>query len=297
MRAYAQVRLQDGSLWELGPGDFIGRLPSSALPLDDARVSEAHALVSLRGKELRLLALRGRFALGARPLGELTLEAGQVIQLAQGLSLEVVQVVLPPSVLAIRGEGLPQQILSATVSLVLEPRVQLISRYVGDADAWIWTAGDWRVRIAGAEPEPLEVGTLRVRDRLFEIVPVALETAGEARTEVRGGVAVPFRLVATYDTVHFHRAGHPTFTIRGIPARLFGELVACGVPVAWTDVAHAIWPKVEDHNQLRRLWDITLARVRRKLRAVGIRPGLLHSDGCGNIELLLEPEDRVEDRT
>ena len=37
------------------------------LHVDDARVSEAHALVSLRGRELQLLALRGRFAVDSTP--------------------------------------------------------------------------------------------------------------------------------------------------------------------------------------------------------------------------------------
>lgn len=40
------------------PGDLIGRLPGAALQIADPRVSEAHAMVSLRAGELVLLALR-----------------------------------------------------------------------------------------------------------------------------------------------------------------------------------------------------------------------------------------------
>ena len=40
---------------------------SAALHLDDPRVSEAHAMVSIRGSELKLLALRGRFQIDGLP--------------------------------------------------------------------------------------------------------------------------------------------------------------------------------------------------------------------------------------
>ena len=62
MRAYVQLRLTDGQRRDLGSGDIIGRMPTAALVLDDARVSEAHALITLRAGELRLLPLRGRCA-------------------------------------------------------------------------------------------------------------------------------------------------------------------------------------------------------------------------------------------
>ena len=63
MRAFVRFRLPEGNSVELGHGDLIGRLWSAALPIADARISEADAMVSLRGQELKLLALRGRFAL------------------------------------------------------------------------------------------------------------------------------------------------------------------------------------------------------------------------------------------
>ncbi len=67
MRAFVRFQLPDGTQRDLYPGDIIGRLWSAALHVDDARVSEAHALVSLRGRELQLLALRGRFAVDSTP--------------------------------------------------------------------------------------------------------------------------------------------------------------------------------------------------------------------------------------
>ena len=111
MRALVRFRLPDGREHDLHPGDFVGRSSSAALYIDDARISEAHALVSLRGRELRFLQLRGRFALDGQQLGELTLREGLLIELAQGLTLEVLRVQLPPTLLALKGEGLPTQAL------------------------------------------------------------------------------------------------------------------------------------------------------------------------------------------
>ena len=86
MRAFVRFRCPDGSIAELAHGDLIGRLGTAALHLDDARISEAHAMISLRGEELKLLALRGRFAVGNKPLSGLTLAEGQRISFARGLT-------------------------------------------------------------------------------------------------------------------------------------------------------------------------------------------------------------------
>jgi|GEM_PF-4421477 len=48
MRAFVRFLLPDGSARELSHGDVIGRLASAELPLDDERLSEAHAMVRLR---------------------------------------------------------------------------------------------------------------------------------------------------------------------------------------------------------------------------------------------------------
>ena len=48
MHAHAILRDPQGHHHELVHGDVIGRVWSAALQLDDGRVSEAHAMVSLR---------------------------------------------------------------------------------------------------------------------------------------------------------------------------------------------------------------------------------------------------------
>lgn len=48
---------------------------------------------------------------------------------------------------------------------------------------------------------------------------------------------------------------------------------------------------------LRKKWDVSLARLRARLKEARIRPDLLRSAGTGQLELVLRPEDHVEDRT
>jgi hypothetical protein len=300
MRAFVRFQLPDASLRELGHGDLIGRLRSAALHLDDARISEAHAMVSLRGQELKLLALRGRFAINQTPVSEVVLTPGLSILVARDLALIVDEVVLPDTVMAIEGDGLARQILSGTCSLNTGPRPALIPRYVGEAAAWIWSVGDaWRIRLAGEESRPLCVNeSFYVDGRQFQVKPMRLNQIKHAKTHALGGVNSPLKLVAHYDTAHIYRTGEPVLAITGIGARMIGELVACAAPVAWRSVAVQIWSEAEnDDAQLRRKWDISLARLRRKLKDVGIRPTLIHSDGTGNVELLPAKEDEIIDKT
>ncbi len=137
MQAYAEVRLGDGSLRTLGHGDFIGRLWTAALVIDDPRISEAHALVSLRGAALRLLALRGRFLVDGASSTDVRLHAGLLVTLAEGVVLEVVRVFIPRTVLALQGPGMPAQLLQGVVSIVAEPAPMLVNGLRADARHWV----------------------------------------------------------------------------------------------------------------------------------------------------------------
>ncbi len=119
IRATVRLLAPDESAVVLGAGDLIGRMPSAALMVDDARVSEAHAMVSLRGGELRLLGLRGMFAVDGKPVQDLVLQPGVEFELAPGLLFSVLEVELPKAVLAVEGEGLARQILAGSSSLLL----------------------------------------------------------------------------------------------------------------------------------------------------------------------------------
>ena len=107
----------------------------------------------------------------------------------------------------------------------------------------------------------------------------------------------PLTIVASYDTVHVRREGLPVLALDGISARIVSELVALAGPASWELLAREIWRHEDDRTQLRRKWDVNLARLRRKLRAVGIRTDLLRAGGTGQIELLLYEGDTVDDRT
>lgn len=80
-------------------------------------------------------------------------------------------------------------------------------------------------------------------------------------------------------------------------ARLVSELVALGGPAGWATLAGELWPDEADLLLQRGRLDTVLSRVRRRLRAAGVRADLVHTDGAGTMELLLYPHDRVEDRT
>jgi hypothetical protein len=300
MRAHVRIRCPDGSLVELGHGDLIGRLWNAALHIDDARVSEAHALVSLRGGSLMLLALRGRFAVDQQPLAEVRLVAGMEVLLARSLSISIEEVVLPDHVLALEGDGLARMHLAGVCSIYAGSPPSVEHRHRGDADAWIWGTGDgWRLRTPDDGVRTLTAGdqwTLRGRE--LRVVAVPLESAGPARTRALGAVQAPLRLVAYFDTVHIHREGRPPLQLRGQAARILSELVACGVPIAWQGMAAQLWPEdADDTAHLRRRWDVALARLRSRLKGAGVRPDLVRADGSGLLELFLYDGDSAEDRT
>ncbi len=80
----AQLTLSsDDSRVTVHPGDLIGRLASADVVISDPRVSEAHALVSLRRRSLRLLGLRGALSVGGREVDVVTLAPGVRVDLAE----------------------------------------------------------------------------------------------------------------------------------------------------------------------------------------------------------------------
>lgn len=296
MRAYVRLLAPGGQTAVLGPGDLIGRLASAALQLDDGRISEAHAMVSLRGRELRLLGLRGLFAVSGQPTDDAVLKPGMIFQPAPGLDVLVEEVVLPEEVLALEGDGLPRQLLLGAVSLCTRPQVALLPRHRSDADAVFWDTGEgWRVRVGNDPPKNLMPGDkLHVNGREFRAVTVPLSSAGKPPTRLDGAHSPPLRIVTHFDTVHIHVEGGSVVALDGIAARILSELAALGGPAEWSVIAGEIWPEEEDRIYLRRRWDVSLARLRRKLRESRVRPDLIRAGGTGQVELLLRTGDRVE---
>lgn len=294
----------ESALRELSAGDILGRSSTCALGLRDPRISEAHAMVSLRGSSLKLLALRGRFAVGDKTVSEVELVPGLLIELARDLALEVVEVVLPSAVLGLEGDGLPRQILGGISSLRASgPRPELSPGFSADADALLFNDGPhWTLRLAGQAPaddrELVAGDTFELANKkTFRVVLVDLDAASHRATLVTGAFDPPLHLVVRYDTVHIHRVGEPSLALDGLLARIVSELATIRLPIAWEALAKDVWADEDDILALRRRWDTSIARLRRKLRESRIRADLVRADGTGNFELFLLPGDTVDDQT
>lgn len=296
-RPHVHLALPDGSLRELEHGDLIGRLWSAALVIDDPRISEAHALVSLREGAFSLLSLRRRIAVRGKAVPEVRLEVGLEIELADRLCVRVEAIALPAEVLTIEADGFPATVLPGVCSLVTRPRIALSARPDPRAPCQIWSTGaQWRLQLGG-EVRPLQPGDVWSVDGVEMRAQMrAIGGVGPIATRLPGGVHAQLRVVASFDTVELHREGESTVVLGGLSAQLISELVEIGGPAAWSVVAHALWPQDDEEGSLRRRWDVTLARLRARLRAERIRPDLVHADGSGQVTLLLRDGDRVEDR-
>ncbi|MEQ1507517.1 MAG: hypothetical protein ABMB14_35130 [Myxococcota bacterium] len=87
------------------------------------------------------------------------------------------------------------------------------------------------------------------------------------------GAAAPLRFRVVPEGVEVDGA----FWIRGKEGLLLGEVLRAGEPVHWTRIARRIWPRspTEDPERWRRSarkrWDVTLRRLRDRLREHGVR--------------------------
>jgi len=296
MRVFARVELQDGRVFDLAPGAIIGRMPQATLRLRDPRISEAHALVSLRRTELKLLALRGRFQVDGVSVAEAALKPGARIDFGGDIVLHVRAVSLPDCVYAIRGDALPLQVLPP-VAAILELREDLVVGFMPEADALLWSDGDGlHLRIAGERDRDVQGGdAFTVGRRAFFIEEVLLEDAGSSVTQ-RQPDRGPLTLTLRYDSVHIG-VGDDTVLVDGVPARILSELALMRVPVEWRTVAQEVWPEVSDEVALRRNWDAGVGRLRKRLMDGQVRTDLVRIVGRGRVEIFLRPHDRVEDET
>lgn len=288
--------LPDGEEVEVGPGSFVGRLVHAAVCIDHPRISEAHALVSLRGPYLYLIALRGALSVDGQRVPHVRLAHGQRIGLVDELALEVRALTLPTEVLALEGlAAQPIPLLRPAYTLRADPaRVQ--PGYDPAGQGWIWSADGHRLQLGEAVPSALVDGqSFALGSATLTARRVPLRAAGLPPTLHMSGRDPGLRVVSRHETLHLHREDGAVFTIGGIPARIVSELVEYGVPVPWELVARAIWPEQTDVYALRQNWDRHLKRLRRKLAEAGFRTNLVRADGRGNAELLLMPQDAVVD--
>lgn len=277
------------------PGDLIGRSPAAALDLDDPRVSEVHAYVSLRGGELVLFGLRGRLGVGGEIVRRVVLRRGLRVQLARDLELEVVRVNLPDRVLALEGTGLARQALEGTCSLVFDPLPSVVPGFVSGAALHLWTHdGDWRARTRGGAAVPVtETARWTFGECEVRALWVDVRATGSTPTEAAGRLRAPLVLRARYDSVQIERDDEVALVVSGRGAQLLSELVAFDGPVRWQTLAAEIWGHDAEPHTLRGKLDVTVRRLRRKLAAAELPPDLVFSDGTGQYQLVLGPSDQV----
>jgi len=296
-RPEVTLRASDGTEAMLGPGAIVGRSSTAALCIDDPRVSEAHAMVSLRDGDLVLLALRGDLTVGRRPVSRASLRPGTRVSLVPGVTLDVLAVTLPDRILALRsldGTTLPLSGSTCSITADGEPK----PGYIPDAAVHLWASDDgWRVRAAGQTATALiPGGAFEAAGRRFDVVEVPIASAGVDATFTGGAASARLSIVSRYETVHIHRDGAPQVVLSGIQAHLVSEMIAFAAPVPWDMVARAIWKGETDRFVLRRNWDRHLTALRQRLAEAGIRTDLVRADGCGNVEIFLNPGDTVEDQ-
>lgn len=293
---WVELSVNGGSPVRLVPGAWIGRSPSATLWIDEPSISEAHALVSLRGTGLRLLGLRGRFALGGRHLQDAELLVGRRFVLAPTVWMDVVALALPETVLGLEpssgGRIVPPPVVSFDGPGA--PR----AGFSREASAVLWKSEDaFVLRCLGEKDRRLGPGeTFMIEGASWRVVEVPTGAAAIANTAPGSSHLVPLVIAVRYDTVHIRVEGR-TVPLDGMPARIVTELALAAVPVEWQSLAHGLWPDESDRAHLRMLWDGAMGRLRRNLRARGVRPNLVRTDGLGLVELLLGPEDVIQDET
>lgn len=287
------------------PGDVIGRLATANLVIADPRISEAHALVSLRNRSLRLMALRGALTVDGRDVDSVTLAPGLRVELADGVSLTVEAVELPTHSLVLCGAAQgPIELGASTYSLLPATgaeagSLRLVAGRVPDAAAHLWYSGSrlW-ISPRNQDAEPIQIGARWVIDGCaLRVIQAPLDGIDDTVTGAPGGAPrAGLVIVARYTTVHVQRRAQ-TAVITGKPANLVSELVRFGgKPVPWELLARQIWGERE-RELLRDNFDATRSRLRRQLRDLQVREDLVGLDGSGNVELVLYPDDRVVDET
>lgn len=257
-------------------------------------------MVSLRGRQLKLLSLRRWFEVEGRRCSELALAAGQRIVLAPEVVLEVERVSVAPWVVGLAGvvpePHEPHELSAPVNSLVVGPDgIELHPGFEPDAAAHVSSSTDgWVLRHDDGTTVDLRSDTsFQVAGVELSVVQVPVE--GGLTTAPSPSTSRPMRIVARLDTVHLHPEGRPSTVLTGIAARIVSELVAMGGgPVGWEVVAREIWVH-GDERLLRQNWDRNMRHLRSRMRSVGLRDDLVRPDGKGNTELFLLPGDEIVD--
>lgn len=278
-------------LYTLVPGELIGRSDQAAICLDDPRISEAHAMVSLRGQGLKLLPLRGRFRVDGETVHEVLLSAGLCVELAPDLFMLCVEVILPNSVLSVVFSNLPRIVPSGTTTLYLTPRPRIKHGYDPSGAAILWAVGGrWRIHLA-ERGETLELES-----------DLTMELGGE-RLELRQvpllDTVYPSTRSTLEDPPKLERCGNGVkawldgpeercVLITGIPGKICAALLDAGNSASVQEIIEVVWEgDLSTPSALRKRFDMGLSRLRERFTELGFEAAMIQLDGTGT--LTLEP--------
>lgn len=296
MRALATFRIgEESTQTAVSPGEFIGRSDLAALCLDDPRVSEAHALISLRGGCLKLLALRGRFSVRGEVVAEAMLEPGLVIGFAPDLLVTCETISLPAQLVGVKVGGLPAMTLMGTTSFRLRESPKVLQGFDPGAELVFWPMGEqWRARVEGEDARTVVFGdTFEAGGRPVEIITVDLKHAAQTSTKL--GLRPPMRLHCADRRVRVEREGEQPVFIAGVPGRIFHSLLSRDLSATWRDVVSDVWPgDASTETALRRRFDAGLARLRGRIEELTGRDDFFQLDGTGLVIVALNESDSVE---
>ncbi|MEM6931082.1 MAG: hypothetical protein AAF602_29375, partial [Myxococcota bacterium] len=283
---------------EVRPGGIVGRLASAEVRVVDPRLSEAHALVTMRAGAFQLLSLRGSLLVDGSYETTIELEPGIQVELAEGIVLTVLEVVLPEDVLAVVVHDRAVHLWADAYSLVFSPEPELVPGYRPGSPFYVISSGSgWLAQVDGGSAvavAPHDQWTVREIDLRAVAIPLA-EVAGSATATTPGSYGSgALHISGRYETVHLARPGREPVVFDGLMARLVTTLGEMNVPSPWEVLAQELWGPLSDRELFRQRYDRLVARLRLRLREHGIRDDLVRLTGTGNVELFLHPGDRFE---
>lgn len=286
-----------GSIIRAQPGDVVGRGLFAPIPVLHPKVSEAHAVLSVRAA-LVLLPARGRLFVGGDPVELVELRAGDEVALCRDGSarLEILEVIAPTQGVGLSlGDRPPVRLVDgACYSLIREGESWIVR---SDADkAVIWQAeGSWYLEFEGT-PRALELGASWFwrGDELRVVLcdGAAPWTQRTTTPGAEGSQDLQYRvtLVATASGMRVDAVrddGRVVGSLAGRPGELLALLLASPQRQPWEPVARRVWGRGEEFDRLQDNWHANLRKVRRWLHAL---PGIawleLRSYSNREIELL-----------
>ncbi len=305
--AHVVFRLPDGSLARVAPGGIIGRSTRADLYLPDPRVSEAQAMVSLRGHRLKLIQLRRPIVVKGESFAQVTLKPGLQIELTKRLTMTVVEVQLPSHELVLCGVAedpiplaeeryaiVPAGAAEASSKQIKHergPKLELWYTYADGALASIWSCTDgWALRVDGCEPDLVRPGSswalgdsvirFATRQRKNAVVTTQVHTEQESNICVE----------VTGDRVEFLKGGQTICAFTQVNGRILREIIrahASGSSAYWVNIVDAVYGEINEASYDRRQDSFykQLQRIRRKLKSRGLPGRVVRGNGRGEYGL------------